>query len=170
MIGGGDLRVAETTVKGLKAIRLALPARGPEEYSCISQGPREDVSRYRAFFDGSSGGPLGFMRRMTTDWRTWSPFQSQTAKEICAHMTADEKRSVTSFGLASGVIVAIFFAIPGSFGVSLLGSLIFGLPGIALLAWLVIGVFVTLHRRWKGRELRCSTEWAKSRGISADSV
>ena len=104
------------------------------------------------------------------DWRTWSPFQSQTVKDICAHMTPDEKKSVTSYGMGSGVIVAIFFAIPLSSGVSLLGSRIFGLPGLALLACLAIGVFLIVKRRRKEKELLCSTQWAKSQGITIDRI
>ena len=104
------------------------------------------------------------------DWRTWSPFQSQTVKDICAHMTADEKKSVSSFSGSEGVMIAIFFAIPLSFGVSFLGSRIFGLPGLALLAWLVIGVFVIMNRRRKKKELLCSTQWAKSQRITPDRI
>ena len=104
------------------------------------------------------------------DLRTWSPFQSQTVKDICSHMTESEKSAVTSYGASFGVVVAVFFAIPLSVGLTFLRPSIFGMPGIALLAWLVIGVFVIIHRRKKGKELLCSTEWAKSQGITADKI
>ncbi|MEI6166424.1 MAG: hypothetical protein WCS52_04460 [bacterium] len=104
------------------------------------------------------------------DWRTWSPFQSQAVKDICSHMTEDEKNAVTSYGANFGVMVAVFFAIPLSVGLTSLRSSIIGLPGLALLVWLIIGVFVLIHRRRKGKELLCSTQWAKSQGITPDKV
>ena len=104
------------------------------------------------------------------DWKTWSPFQSQTVKDICSHMTEDEKNGVTSYGARFGVVIAVFIAIPLSIGLSFLRPWIFGLPGLALLAWLVIGVFVIMRQRRKGKELLCSTQWAKSQGITPDKI
>ncbi len=104
------------------------------------------------------------------DWKTWSPFQSQTVKDICTHMTEDEKKAVSSYGAQFGMMVAVFFAIPLSVGFTFLRPSIMGLPGLALLVWLAIGVFVLMHRRKKGKELLCSTQWAKSQGITPDKV
>lgn len=104
------------------------------------------------------------------DWRTWSPFQSKIVKEICEHMTKDEKKAIASYGATFGVIAAVFFAIPLSFGFAVLGKETFGLPGAILLAWMIIGIFVMLRRRRKGKELLCATEWAKSQGLTPDKL
>jgi len=85
-------------------------------------------------------------------------------------MTEDEKNALTSHGISTGLFVAIFFAGPLAFGISFLRSRIFGLTGLALLAWVTLGVFLGIHRRRRGKELLCSTQWARSQGINAEDI
>ena len=42
------------------------------------------------------------------DWKTWSPFQSQTVKDICTHMTEDEKKAVSSYGAQFGMMAVSY--------------------------------------------------------------
>ena len=104
------------------------------------------------------------------DWRTWSPFQSKAVKDIFAHMTEQEKTAVRSFSRVSGLLSAICFALPISFGVMLVESLKSIYATIALILWIIIGVVILLHRRRKSKELLCSTKWAKSQGYTPDKI
>ena len=104
------------------------------------------------------------------DWRTWAPFQSKAVKDICDHMTEQEKIAVESFAKVTGILVAICFAIPVSFGVMLIILLKSIYPTIALIVWITIGICILLHRRRKSKELLCSTNWAKAQGYMPDKV
>ena len=104
------------------------------------------------------------------DWRTWSPFQSKAVKDICAHMTEQEKTVVESFSKVTGLLAAIFFALPLSFGVMLVKSLKSVYATIPLIVWIAIGVFILLQKRKKSKELLCSTNWAKSQGYTRDKI
>lgn len=102
------------------------------------------------------------------DFRTWTPFDKQLVIEIKNHMTEAEKAAAVLFGLASGLIVAIFFAIPISMGFTFLRSSLFSLTGVGLLLWLVLGLFVMGYWRHQGKKLLCNTAWAKSQSIRPD--
>jgi hypothetical protein len=104
------------------------------------------------------------------DWRTWAPFQSKAVKDICDQMTEQEKTAVESFSKVTGILVAICFAIPVSFGVMLIISLKSIYATIALIVWIIIGIFILLHRRTKSKELLYSTNWAKSQGYTPDKI
>jgi hypothetical protein len=104
------------------------------------------------------------------DWRTWAPFQSKAVKDICAHMTEEEKTAVESFSKVTGLLAAICFALPLSFGVMLVKSLESIYATTALIVWIIIGVLVLLQRRRKSKEILCSTNWAKSQGYTPEKI
>ena len=104
------------------------------------------------------------------DWRTWAPFQSKAVKDICAHMTEQEKSAAESFSKVTGLLAAIFFALPLSFGIMLVKSLKSIYATIALIVWIIIGVFILLQRRRKSKELLSSTNWSKSQGYTPDNI
>jgi hypothetical protein len=104
------------------------------------------------------------------DKRTWAPFQSKAVQDICDHMTEQEKVAVESFAKVTGILTAICFAIPISFGVIFVISLKSINAIIALIIWISIGIFILLRRRTKAKELLCSTNWAKSQGYTPDKI
>lgn len=95
---------------------------------------------------------------------------NRISKDIQSHMTADEKAAAMRFGAKLGVMVAVFLAIPLSFGVVFLRPWLLGLPGLALLAWLGLGVYVLMNCRKQGKNMLCSTRWAKAQGITPDKL
>ena len=103
-------------------------------------------------------------------WRSWSPLQSQTVKDICNHMTEDEKKAFTFCGARFGLVVALFFAIPLSVSLSFLRTSLMGLPGLVLIVWIGFGIYILVQLRRKSKELLCSTQWAKSQGLTPDKV
>jgi len=103
------------------------------------------------------------------DKRTWAPFQSPTVKNICSNMTESEKNLVAAHGKSFGVKAAIFVVIPLVIGVDLRSSLV-GLPGVIILLWIMFGAVILTRQRKKGKELLCSTDWAKSQGITPDKL
>ena len=92
-----------------------------------------------------------------TDWRTWSPFQSQAVRDICANMTPAEKSAVTRRGLIYGLGVVISVGLPVQFVVMGLcrGNLT---PMIATIS----GVLVVAHMIgipiWQRRQRQFDSE------------
>lgn len=111
---------------------------------------------------------------LLSDTNTWSPFQSNQVKEICAHMTGTERRAAIRRGALWGLLIGI---IPGAIGL-ILGVVVFrsalvvvtfcflAFPAIALVLW----------KKWLPHVVKsqqsflASTEWAKSQGIKADNI
>ena len=102
------------------------------------------------------------------DWRTWSPFQSQNVKTICEHMTTEEKKTITVYGMHSGIIIASFH-FPLIIALFFFRNYPFVIATIVLLIWIAM-VFILLRHQRKGKELLCSTEWAKSQGITPEAI
>ena len=46
------------------------------------------------------------------DWKSWAPFQSKISREICDHMTVEEKKELAARSGKYGVWCALTFAIP----------------------------------------------------------
>jgi hypothetical protein len=95
-------------------------------------------------------------------------------------MTEDEKRLVSSHGFVAGALGVPYFGIPASLGVSFLirfpvdwraGGQDLVVLGLVLLAsWIILGSFALFHHRKLGKELLCATQWAKSQGITSDTI
>ena len=105
-------------------------------------------------------------------WYTWSVFQSGTAKEICAHMTRDEKiASIIRSGLL-GLWVAAAFAAPQCI---ILLPAVFGIKRSALaisiaVILLIISLISIPIIRKSNKNFLCSTKWAKSKGYTVDKI
>ena len=106
-----------------------------------------------------------------TDWKTWSPFQSQAVRDICANMTPEEKSTVTRRGLMYGLWVAVSVALPIHFifmGLCAgnLNPIIATIGGLLVLAH-IIGIPI-----WQGRQRQflCNTIWARENGIEPASL
>ena len=100
------------------------------------------------------------------DWKTWSPFQSQKVREICAHMTEAEKRAftlqnywVTIWNTATFFVmffVIQFMSKPSGWII----ALIFFLAGIASFPFWI-------RRHW---QFLCKTAWAQQHAIKPDQL
>ncbi len=99
-------------------------------------------------------------------WKTWSPFQSASTREICDHMTLAEKSAVTTRGMGYGVWTAISAAIPISLVVMKPTTLTLSLALPLVAAHLF---FIPIWQR-KQREFLCQTTWAKSKGIRPEDL
>ena len=105
-------------------------------------------------------------------WYTWSPFQSETTKEICAHMTRDEKiTGMIRSGLLGLWIVAVFAApqciilLPVVFGIKRSALAI----SIAVILLIIFLISIPIIRR-SNKNFLCSTKWAKSKGYTIDKI
>jgi hypothetical protein len=105
-------------------------------------------------------------------WYMWSPFQSEAAKEICAHMTTDEKISSKIRSGLLGLWIAAAFAAPQC--IILLPAL-FGIKrsalaiSVAVVLLIIFLISIPIIRK-SGRNFLCSTEWAKSKGYTTDKI
>jgi hypothetical protein len=105
---------------------------------------------------------------------TWSPFQSQQVKEICANMTKAERTAVMKRGGLWGLLVGIVL---GTLGL-ILGPIVLSsaLLGVMLCALLFPLAALVLRKGWypycnrSQQSFFASTEWAKSQGIEANDI
>ena len=105
-------------------------------------------------------------------WYTWSPFQSETAKEICAHMTRDEKIAGMIRSGLLGLWVAAAFAAPQCI---ILLPAVFGIKrsalaiSIAVILLIIFLISIPIIRK-SNKNFLCSTKWAKSKGYTVDKI
>lgn len=105
---------------------------------------------------------------------TWSPFQSEQVKEICAHMTGGERRATAWRGAAWGLLIGL---VPGMTAV-FLGMVILRSALVVATVWLLIFPLTALvsRKRWWPHVVRsqqhflASTEWAQSQGIKPQEI
>jgi serine/threonine protein kinase len=99
-------------------------------------------------------------------WGAWSPFQSDEARQICAHLTNAEKHQVSLLGLMFGVWnVCTLFGIP---------MFLRSFPGQG--KWIVAAVWAVLfvislpvwHRLV--RHFLCATVWAREHNLVPESL
>lgn len=94
------------------------------------------------------------------DWKTWAPFQSKISREICEHMTEEEKNELAARSGKYGVWCALTFAIP--IGVLAVHR--------TTLTMVIAGILAVIHiigiPIWRKKQKRFlySTQWAKSKG------
>jgi hypothetical protein len=101
-------------------------------------------------------------------WQTWAPFQSPEVRNICAHMTTEERAQTVSRGAAYGIWCALTAAIPTAF---LFVSLTFH-GSVPMWLYILAGSMIVVHlilipvwRRAQMRFLR-NTQWARGQGTS----
>lgn len=105
------------------------------------------------------------------DWKTWSPFQSDAVREICAHMTPEEKSAGVRRGFFYGIWVAVSLALPIQFIVMgfLVGKLhpvVATVGGLLVIAHLVcIPIFQRGQRRFLA-----NTIWAREQQIDPTNI
>ncbi len=105
-------------------------------------------------------------------WYIWSPFQSGTVKEICAHMTMDEKIVAMIRSGLLGLWVAAALAAPQCI---ILLPAVFGIKrsalaiSIAVILLIIFLISIPIIRK-RNKNFLCSTKWAKSRGYTVDKI
>ena len=114
----------------------------------------------------SQSGPPVDANVQPADWRTWSPFQSQQVREICAHMTEAERRECTLRGAFFGIWNAATCFVPC--GLAFLAPQ----PLNWILAPIVLLVGLAFYPLWRRitREFLASTRWARQQGIAPESL
>ena len=105
---------------------------------------------------------------MSTNWKTWSPFQSPEVSEICTHMTDAERAEASRRGGLYGLWVFATFAGPLSFAV------VFRHPALTAIAVVLIvihiariPVWLKMQRRFLSSTALSSTAWASEHGFAA---
>ena len=96
---------------------------------------------------------------------TWSPFQSPEVREICAHLSAEERERLTDNGRRCSRELAVLLPIP--VGIVVLLSLWSIRIGLLAMAVLFLYFWATAWPRVKQmrartRELICECEWARN--------
>ena len=108
----------------------------------------------------------------TMGWQTWHPFQSELTREICAHMTQEEKMSFMMRSIMLGLWIAASFAgpqcvilLPALFGIKRSALAI----SVAVVLLIMFLISIPVIKKYNKNYL-CSTEWAKSRGYTTDKI
>jgi len=115
-----------------------------------------------------------FLVAIFSDTNTWSPFQSDQVKQICAHMTTTERRAAIRRGTVWGLLIGI---VPGMIAL-ILGAMVFRSAVVVVTVCFLIFplIALVLHRKWlpnvvkSQRDFLASTEWARSQGIKAEDI
>jgi len=120
--------------------------------------------------------PFWILLLCTSD-STWYPFQSDQVKEICSHMTAEERRRTGGRGAVFGFILAGFFGVIWFLGM-LIGKWLFdsfltGVIIILLLALILMGISFwklkpLIDQSWK--DFLASTQWSEEQGLTSDKI
>jgi hypothetical protein len=115
-----------------------------------------------------------FLGVLFTGANTWSPFQSDQVRQICAHMTKAERRAAIRRAALWGALIGI---VPGMIAL-LLGTVVLQSAVAAVtVCFLILPLAaLVLSRKWLPHVVKsqqnflASTEWAKSQGIQAEDI
>ena len=108
------------------------------------------------------------------DTNTWSPFQSDQVREICAHMTKAERRAAVKRGALWGILLGV---VPAAIAL-VLGIVVFRSPlvTVTVCSLMVPVIAFLLSKKWfphvvkSQQDFLASTQWAQSQGIKADDI
>src|SRR5688572_27220851 len=98
------------------------------------------------------------------DLATWSPFQSDQVREICAHMTSEERSETAGRAGLYGLWVLATVVAPFGAAVRVQTPWVWALAVVAIAAH--VAFVPTWHRRT--RQFLSSTRWARERGLTPD--
>jgi ABC-type branched-subunit amino acid transport system permease subunit len=113
-----------------------------------------------------------FLAAIFSDTSTWSPFQSDQVKQICAHMTKTERRAAVRRAALWGLLMGI---VPGMIGL-ILGVVVFRSALIVVtVCYLIFPLIALVLCRSPNvvksqQNFLASTEWARSQGIKAEDI
>ena len=108
---------------------------------------------------------------------TWSPFQSDQVKAICAHMTAEEKSRTLRRSACFGALLGVLFG-GGLFIGMVMGKWLFDSSLIGRMSVLLAPLILTGLALWKfkpridrsQKEFLASTQWSKDQGLRPDDI
>jgi hypothetical protein len=91
------------------------------------------------------------------DWKTWSPFQSEDVRQICAHLSPDEKETLVQRSKNYGGWVAITAAMPIAVAVMFHNTV------VIVLAAILVSIHLACIPLWQKsvRQSLCNTKWAR---------
>ncbi len=115
-----------------------------------------------------------FLVAIFGDTSTWSPFQSDQVKAICAHMTKTERRAAVKRGAFWGILIGM---VPGTIAL-ILGAVVFrSAVAVVTVCFLIFPLIaLVLFKKWlpnvvkSQQDFLASTEWARSQGIKAADI
>ena len=115
-----------------------------------------------------------FLVAIFSDANTWSPFQSDQVKQICAHMTKAERRAAMRRGALGGLLIGL---VPGMIAL-ILGVVVFRSAVLVVTVCFLIFPLIALahYGKWLPNVVKsqqnflASTEWARSQGIKAEDI
>lgn len=114
---------------------------------------------------------------LCTSHSTWAPFQSDQVKEICSHMTAEERSRAVRRGAVFGLILGGLFGVIGFFGMPigkwLFDSYLTGVIIVQPVALIILGIsFWKLKPKidQSQKELLASTQWSKEQGLTSEKI
>ena len=103
-----------------------------------------------------------------------APFQSDKVKEICSHMTSEEKRRAANRSAAFGFFLGGLFVAVGLVGMLvgkwLFDSSLIGMMMLPPIAMIILALFFKPRIDKSNREFFASTQWSKENGINSDSI
>jgi hypothetical protein len=115
---------------------------------------------------------------LCTSHSTWAPFQSDQVKEICSHMTAEERSRAVGRGAVFGLILGGLFGVIGFFGMPI-GKWLFDsyLTGV-IISQPVALILMVISYFWKlkplidqsQKDFLASTQWSKEQGLTSDKI
>jgi ABC-type spermidine/putrescine transport system permease subunit II len=108
---------------------------------------------------------------------TWAPFQSDQVKEICAHMTAEERsrtfRRAAAFGAVLGVLIGGLQLMAIALGKWLFDSSLMGMMSFQLVILIPMGIALWKFKPRIDRSQKAflaSIQWSKDEGLSSDDI
>ena len=113
-----------------------------------------------------------FLVAMFSDTNTWSPFQSDQVRQICAHMTKTERRAALKRGALWGLLMGI---VPGMIAL-ILGVMVFRSAVFAVTVCFFPLMALAHYGKWLPNVVKsqqnflASTEWARSQGFKAEDI
>ena len=105
----------------------------------------------------------------------WYPFRSQEVADICAHLTCDESNMLKKMSRIHGGMGGVTI---GIFSHALIFSGVFFFPSVSVW-WICLGVpalilpvtwLLTIPLRKKQKSLLASTSYARTRGLTTESL
>jgi len=108
---------------------------------------------------------------------TWSPFQSDQVKAICAHMTAEELSKASRRSAGIGALLGALIG-GGQFIAMVMGKWLFDSSRIGRMSILLAPLILTGLALWKftprfdrsHKEFLASTQWSKEEGFRPEDI
>jgi hypothetical protein len=114
-----------------------------------------------------------------TTWAnsTWAPLQSDQVREICSHMTAEERNRATERSAKFGLILGGLFCVTGFLGIpigiwlfdSYLTAVLIIMPVVWLLVYIALWKYKPMIDK-SNREFLASTRWSLEQRLTSENI